>query len=204
MGNSVCGQSPSQVWLLASSQLNGKSSVPYDPVIMKKMGQMELEFFNSFCQILFDFRTSTVNDFQEKCTNNLNTYYIPFLNEMYKYTGDENFNTNVKDEAANESNESDAEEDNMEGKPEELRIIENDIRLLDNVYGKKQCEYALTLINRTNEELEKNPETDAMKFMYDLYHSESDNLTKRLRMETIEEVNPVGGALNTWYNWSIL
>ncbi len=147
--------------------------------------------------------------------------------------------------------------------------IKCDIRLLDITFGIKQCEYAISLMNRANqtnpipekedneepekkdgtepekkdneepekkkdeelesdeyEELESDddeepekkddaepeqkefkqliPDDKLIDIIRQVYKSESEDLREKLIKKTINEVNPEAGALQTWYNWSIL
>ena len=69
MGNSVGTQSlasPSHVWVLLLSQLNGESTVPYDSVSMKTLAKMELEVFKMNCKYLKKCKNTSILEANRK------------------------------------------------------------------------------------------------------------------------------------------
>lgn len=202
MGNSICGQAPSHVWKLLADQFNKRTELIYDPVIMKKLVEIELEYFDGCCTFYNEAKKIGSKISAQHLVKNIMDKQREFFALYFNYTGDENFNIS----GINEEDDKKEEEQEQDSYPEDLQMVklECDICLLNNMYGRKQSNYAQSLINRAAEEMEKNRDTNLIEFIHDLYKNESNGLAERFRMETVAEVQPCEEALSTWVNWSIL
>lgn len=198
MGNQICGQAPSETWTLLSDQFNNRSKTTYDRATMSNISALELDYFNALCDMI---RCRKQNPqmlpkdlVKQFC---LEDKVNKLLAVMYEYTNEEKYKISTED--INEANVIDKSQD-----PDEMVQLSCDILLLDYVYGLKQCEYAVSLMDRADAVLKENPEADVMALILEIYRGESSGLVNRLREETVQEVNPCQGAFEMWYSWSVV
>ena len=75
---------------------------------------------------------------------------------------------------------------------------ECEVALMNIIYGVKQCEYVIELINRVSSAGSNANPADLIKYMSDIFDSEFKNLNQRFLLEAIRDINPQRCALNTW------
>ena len=203
MGNSVRGQMPSHTWEILAEQFNKKSDIEYNYESMMNIAKLEMDVFNAMAETQhYKKKLQMVSAMDMNDKFHILDKTLKLYGSLYDYLKKDEFL--VDSEKLNEAN----QVTNVEGsevKYDPMNDINCDIMLLDIVYGRKQCEYAQSLMIRSNEIMKKSPnEASAADVIYEIYKSETNGLVDRLRAETITEVKPSQSAYNTWHNWSVI
>lgn len=223
MGNSIQGQAPSETWLLIADQMNNRTNIVYNNKIMMEISKKEIDWFNVSIEILKYQKNNSPTSYTELLKMfDLEEKEMELLNQLYNYTLNEKYNPNKIYDINDGDNEYAKDEQSTLNNQSEI-VLHCDIKLLDYVYGKKQCEYAINLMEKVEGKLssileEQNSvecenkgsilnKQNLMNLMKEIYENdclEMGNLATKLINETIVEVNPCEHAFNIWQSWSII
>lgn len=195
MGNSMCGQRPSLTLQLIMDMMQKRIDIVYDAETLKKISKLEMAYFEQTGKGLqyqrenLDVLYSVVEKKfpLREIAQKLSDALVEYTKES-KYSMEDDTNTD------------------SETKPEEkINEINVEVYLLDIVYGRKQCEYAIDLLRKADAICALNPGCDALKVIEALYSVDKENnLVLHMRQEVISEVVPDSGAQNIWCQWSLL
>jgi len=112
-------------------------------------------------------------------------------NEPEKKDDNEPEKNESKQKDENESEKKDEDEFKNKAEPESKEIDENESEKKDECESEKKPKQLI-------------PNDQMIRVIHRIYKSESESLRNKLINETIQDVKPQPGALQTWYNWSIM
>lgn len=190
MGNSASGQAPSEVLKVIFTFTKGETPPEkFDLNKLKKACDLELKMFASYMTIIqirlnqVKLDIETINAFVDTCKE---------VNDiLFELTGNSKFNHDADKYADMKTQFRNVPTEDSDGP--EMALINSQIMMLDIVFGRKQTEYAETLLNRG----------DSVDSIREIYANETNGLARRLQAETVQEVEPCQGALTMWHSWSI-
>ncbi|AEQ60891.1 hypothetical protein [Acanthamoeba polyphaga mimivirus] len=218
-----CGNSPSLLWLLLADIINKKKDLVYNFDYLQKIHELEMNYFDF---VIEKVRLKDTDNHVKITVEKM----LDVLKLLLEYTQDQNYQKEI------DSCKKYLTDDNPVNPSDDLTedMLEDDtsreIYLLEFTYGRNQCQYAYSLIQKVEIELvnintlystvrsmfyntmkyifssidyvEVCPE-NAFKLMINYYENDRNHIAHSLQRKTIKEVRPSQQAITMWFNFGI-
>lgn len=188
----------SQLWIMLENMTNGKFTVKFDINAIKNIYKLEITVLDTVI-IMID---NNIRD--KKSVLNLVKKYHNLIIALWTYTGSVKYQKELLNLKHKQQIIINHPSDEIETNKHYLFEITSEVILLDNINGKKQCEYIWSLINSIYKSHLINPRStkliEAIKKRFD---SEKVYVINKLIDLTLIEKKPSLQTEKIWIDWKI-
>ena len=204
MGNTIWGTHSSETWLVLISQFTWRNNIAYDKTKLYEIAKLEIDYYNTMYDIVqYKNKHRSENSIIVAKKFSIDVKLQKFNTALYEYTDDKKYKVNAAEYLAKSlvSTENDHSKNEISNEPDTETIMLTELSVLDLIYGKKQCEYAMLLMERADYMVKLFPDTDALDTMNAICNSEFSSLVGKLKTEAVKDVRPCLKVLMTWFNY---